>query len=388
MPYDARELLEHLIRFATPSHVSNEAITEWLDERLKDLGFETEWVVEIDKNQQRKCSLVGKRLPKHSSVSETVASKSTAGIAYFAHTDVVPADVWEGPGGPFDPVEKDGRLYGRGSCDMKGSLAAMLTAINQINIADQTAPIYLVATADEEIGFHGAKAVCRESHIFREMVRGGAKGIIGEPTCLNIVHAHKGITGFRLLSHGRDAHSSTRHGINANLAMMPVMQEITKIFYETEEDTRWMDSRFDPPTLSWTFGLSDGTTAINITPGRCRAWVSFRPMPEITGTSLIERIRRVAEQHQVEFSDYPGGGYFWMDPDDPWVRLMCRLADRESAETVSYCTDGGQFTELPSLVVCGPGDIAQAHTVDEYIKLEDLRCGVDLYHRVLREVVT
>lgn len=383
MPHDARELLEHLIRFTTPSHVSNEAITEWLDKLLQGLGFETEWVVEVDKNQQRKCSLVAKRMPAKQSLSQP-----SGGLAYFAHTDVVPADVWEGPGSPFDPVVKEGRLYGRGSCDMKGSLAAMLAAVRQLSVAAQNAPIFLVATADEEIGFQGAKGVCRESRIFREMVASGARGIIGEPTRLNIVHAHKGINGFRLISRGRDAHSSTRHGINANLAMMPVLQEITRVYDETERDPIWMDPRFDPPTLSWTFGVSDGTTAINITPGRCRAWVSLRPMPEVTGNALVERIRNIAGQHQVEFHDYAGGGYLWVDADDPWVRLMCRLAGRDSPETVSYCTDGGQFTELASLVVCGPGDIAQAHTVDEYIKLDDLNRGVDLYHRVLREVVT
>lgn len=381
MSQDARPLLEHLIRFATPSQVSNEAVTQWLDEVLRELGFETEWVVDVDSNQQRKCNLIAKR------AGSSTAAEATKGLAYFAHTDVVPADVWEGPGSPFDPVVQDGKLYGRGSCDMKGSLAAMIAAVSRLPVEQQKRPIYITATADEEIGFHGAKAVQAQSHIFREMVSSGSCGIIGEPTKLKIVHAHKGITGFRLTSVGRDAHSSTRHGINANLAMMPLLNEMTAIYHETESDQSLMDPRFDPPTLSWTFGISDGSTAINITPGRSKAWASFRPMPEVTGEELIERVRAIAVKNNVQFHDYPGGGYLWVDPEDSWVKLMCQVAGRPAAETVSYCTDGGQFMELASLVVCGPGDIAQAHTVDEYITLDDLNQGVDFYHRVLQQVV-
>lgn len=381
MHQDARRLLEHLIRFATPSHVTNEAVTQWLDEILQGLGFETEWVVEIDKHQQRKCNLIAKR------DGQAASREAGAGLAYFAHTDVVPAETWEGPGGPFDPVVHDGKLYGRGSCDMKGSLAAMIAAVSRIEVQQQRRPIYITATADEEIGFHGAKAVQANSKLFRTMVQSGARGIIGEPTRLSIVHAHKGITGFRLTSVGRDAHSSTRHGVNANLAMVPVLNEMAAIYHETESNQEWMDARFDPPTLSWTFGVSDGASAINITPGRCKAWASLRPMPEVTGEELIERVRQIAAKNNVQFQDYAGGGYLWVDPDDAWVQMMCKLAGRSAAETVSYCTDGGQFMELESLVVCGPGDIAQAHTTDEYISLDDLNQGVDFYQRVLQHVV-
>ena len=387
MLYDAREMLEHLIRFATPSHVSNESITKWLDDVLKGLGFETEWVTSIDKNSVRKCNLIAHRPPAFTKSGEAMGAAGNGGVAYFAHTDVVPADVWEGPGGPFDPVVEGGKLYGRGSCDMKGSLAAMLAAVYQVPADRQSKSLWITATADEEIGFHGAKQVQRESKLFREMVASGARGIIGEPTRLCVMHAHKGITGFRLASVGRAAHSSTRLGRNANLAMVPMLQELAAIYEETESNTTLMDLRFDPPTLSWTFGVSDGTTAINIVPGQCRAWCSLRPMPEIDGKELIERIRNLAQKQGVTFKEYEGGGPLWVDPDDPWVQKMCRLAEKDRPETVSYGTDGGQFTELASLVVCGPGDIAQAHTVDEYITLEDLENGVRFYRRVLENEI-
>lgn len=380
MLQDARQTLEQLIRFATPSHLSNEAITRWLDDALQSLGFGTEWVVDVDKNQQRKCNLIASREPLASNKTER------GGLVYFAHTDVVPADVWEGPGAPFEPVVENGKLYGRGSCDMKGSLAAMLAAVSQVSPDEQTKPIWIVATADEEVGFMGAKSVKERSLKFRQMIAAGAMGIIGEPTRMHVMHAHKGIVGFELISRGRDAHSSTRHGINANLAMIPVLQEILAIYHETESNPNLMDDRFDPPTLSWTFGINDGSTAVNITPGRCRVWVSLRTMPGIDGADLIERVRTVAASQGVEYRDYKGGGYLWVDEKHPWVRRMCELTGRQQAETVSYCTDGGQFAELESLVVCGPGDIAQAHTVDEFIELEELASGVEVYARVLKDV--
>jgi acetylornithine deacetylase len=382
MPHDARQILEHLIRFETPSHLTNEAITRWLDQHLIRLGFETEWIVDTDENGIRKCNLVARRRPVAAN-----RDGDQGGLAYFAHTDVVPADVWEGPGGPFEPTVQEGKLYGRGACDMKGSLAAMLAAIARIPIDQQRRSIWITATADEEIGFGGAKSVCSRSNLYREMCRSAARGIIGEPTRLHVMHAHKGIRGFRLVSRGREAHSSTRLGVNANLAMMPVLTEIAAIHQETETDPIWQDTRFDPPTLSWTFGICDGMTAINITPGRSRVWVSLRPMPDIDGDALVDRVRHLAASHGVEFHDYHGGGVLWVDADDPWVTTMCRLAARDSPETVSYCTDAGQFTELASLVVCGPGDIAQAHTVDEFITLDDLNSGTDFYQRVLGQVL-
>ena len=382
---DARHTLEHLIRFATPSHCSNVAITEWLDQRLQDLGFVTEIVESTDHSGTKKANLVALREAVGIEPGLEGAG-SAGGLAYFAHTDVVPADVWEGPGGPFDPEVHDNRLYGRGSCDMKGSLSAMLAAVRRVPHDAQRAPLWVVCTADEEIGFGGAKQVRDRSAFFRKMVQGQPVGIIGEPTRLNVVHAHKGITGFRLTSPGRAAHSSTREGLNANRAMVPLLTELLAIDDLTQSDRSLQDDRFDPPTLSWNFGVCDGATAINVTPGRCQAWGSLRPMPEVDGLALVERVRHKAQTLGIQFTEYEGGGHLWVDPDHPWVQQMCRLCGSPRPRTASYCTDGGQFTELASLVICGPGDIAQAHTTDEYIELEQLAAGVDLFERVVREV--
>lgn len=380
-PEDVAEALqttEQLIRFASPSHVSNTPVTDWLQQQLEQAGFECERLERLDAAGVAKSNLVARRGPRGG------AAAAGGGLAYFAHTDVVPAEVWEGPGGAFEPVVQDGRLYGRGSCDMKGSLATMLAAARSVNAASQTRPLWIVCTADEEVGFHGAKQVARESKLFRQMVAEQPVGIIGEPTELDVVHAHKGIEGCRLTSRGRAAHSSTREGLNANLAMVPLLDELLAIYHETEQDPRWRDDRFDPPTVTWTFGVSDFTQAINVTPPLSRAWVSFRTMPEIDGRELLDRVRRKAAELKVEFENLDGGGTLWVAADHPWVRSMCEMADRPAAQTVSYCTDGGYFTELEALVVCGPGSIAQAHTTDEFIELSQLAAGVELYRKVIK----
>lgn len=383
---DAQHTLEHLIRFASPSEVSNEAVTHWVEARLRELGFATEVTCYLDRHGVQKFNVVGYRHPGDAAQAPPSAAAGAGGLAYFAHTDVVPADVWEGPGGPYDPQVSDGRLYGRGSCDMKGSLAAMLAAVRRVAQHDQQTPIWVACTADEEIGFGGAKHLRQESEYFRRLVEAQPRGIVGEPTRMRVVHAHKGITGFTLKSLGRAAHSSTRAGLNAYRAMVPVLQELLEIDELTRSDATLQDERFDPPTLSWNFGVSAGASAINVTPGKATAWGSLRPMPSVDGLALIERVRHAAHRCGVQFETYEGGDPLWCEPDDAWVQQMCEWMGSATPLTASYCTDAGQFTELEALVVCGPGDIAQAHTTDEFIELEQLALGVDLYERVLRAV--
>src|SRR5690606_17102638 len=121
----------------------------------------------------------------------------SGGMAYFGHTDVVPADPWfSREHGPFQPTVVGERLYGRGSCDMKGSVASMLAAAARFSPSQLKQPVYITCTADEEIGYGGAAAVVKRSKLYREMVAGGSRGIIGEPTLLEVVYAHKGTYGF------------------------------------------------------------------------------------------------------------------------------------------------------------------------------------------------
>jgi acetylornithine deacetylase len=376
------EYLKELIAFPSVSSTSNREISDWVSERLQAIGFQVEQTSYLDEQRIEKVNVVGRRDP------ESNAAPDRGGFAYFAHTDVVPAIGWTGPGGePFQPYLTDTRIYGRGSCDMKGSLAAMLAAAHEFTAAQQQSPLWIVCTADEEVGFAGVKHLVQHSSAYRDLVRHQPLSVIGEPTQLNVVHAHKGIVGLRVTSRGRAAHSSTSTGINANRKMVPMLQLLLEINELTTHDARYLDHRFDPPTLSWNFGVSDRSTAINITPELSVAWVSLRPMPQIDGKDLMDRVQQRASELGLEFQRFDGGAPLWIDADSACIREFARITASQP-RTVCYGTDGGELTELENRVVFGPGDIAQAHTTDEWIELDQLQRGTQLLHQAARHFLT
>lgn len=369
---NALEYAQKLVSFDSVSRRSNVPVTDYAEERLAALGFETERIEYDDAHAVRKACVVGKKGP------------GTGGLAYFGHTDVVPADPWFfHEHGPFEPRVKDGRLYGRGSCDMKGSIACALAAAARFPVQKLKRPVYITCTADEEIGYGGAAEVARRSRLFREMVAGKSHGIIGEPTQLEVVYAHKGTYGFSAVSHGRAAHSSTNRGLNANLAMIPFLAEMKAIHDEVERDPAWQNQEFDPPGISWNIGINDHTAAVNITPPQSVCTVYFRPMPGQDAESLIARARAAAERCGVEFRRGHSGRALYVDPHSPFVSQTLKLAGKNSPRTVAYGTDGTMFGELENLLVLGPGDIAQAHTHDEWIDLAQLELGTELYARLI-----
>lgn len=370
---DALQYAKDLVAFESTSCLTNGPVTDYVDDVLQQLSFETERLEYVDAAGVRKCNVIGKK------------GAGEGGVAYFGHTDVVPADPWLfDDHGPFTPTVKDDRLYGRGSCDMKGSVACALAAAARFSPSELKHPIYITCTADEEVGFLGAKQVAAESRLFQEMVTGNARGIIGEPTCLEVVHAHKGVEGFRAISRGRAAHSSTRHGINANLVMIPFLMEMKAIHDETAADPAWQHDEFDPPTLSYNIGINDHTAATNITPPQSICTVYFRPMPGQKPQIILDRVQAAANEHGVEVGFTVSGAPFYMDRDAEYVQEVLELAGNDTPRTVSYGTDAGEFLALKNLVVFGPGDIAQAHTHDEWIALEQLELGTEMYSRAMR----
>lgn len=362
-----------LVSFDSVSLVSNLAVTDCVQETLERLGFEAERLEYNDPNGVRKASVVGKK------------GRGTGGMAYFGHTDVVPADDWKFTAhGPFQPTVRDGRLYGRGSCDMKGSVACILAAAEQFQTDEFQQPLYVTCTADEEVGYLGAQQVAAESRFFREMVEHRTRGIIGEPTLLEVVYAHKGVCGLVATARGRAAHSSTTEGLNANLAMIPYLMEMKSIHDETERDPAWRNEEFTPPTIRWNIGINDHTRAVNITPPQSVCTVYFRPMPGQEPERLIERARKKAVECGLEFHVRINGQPLYIDPQSPFVSECLELAGRPQATTVSYGTDGAMLGALKDLLVCGPGSIAQAHTHDEWIALDQLQRGTELYAKMIR----
>ena len=366
------DYVRELVQFDTISSRSNVAITDYVDAELKRIGFETERVDYTDLNQVAKSNVVGRIGPQGT------------GLAYFAHTDVVPADPWFSEAhGPFSPWEEGDRLYGRGSCDMKGSLACMLATASCLDTDQLTAPLYVVCTADEEVGYAGALQVVQHSRLYREIVAANTPVIIGEPTMLQVIHGHKGTFGIHATARGAAAHSSTTHGLNANLAMIPFLEEMKAIHDETEADPAWQDNRFHPPTLSWNIGVNDHTHAINIKAPQSVCTAYFRPMPGQDVEPLLNRVRRAAEANGLELKirgQYPA---LFTDPKSPLVQTALQLTGQSSSGTVTYGTDGCVLDGLEQRIVCGPGDIAQAHTKDEWISLDQLTMGVEVYAKFI-----
>jgi acetylornithine deacetylase len=370
---NALEYTSDLVAFGSISSRSNADVSDYVEKVLKRLEFETERIEYTDAAGVRKVNVVGKK------------GAGKGGLAYFGHTDVVPADPWfSSEHGPFSPTVKGDRLYGRGSCDMKGSIGCILAAAETFSRKDFRFPLYVTCTADEEVGYTGAAEVAKRSEFFREMVAGGACGIVGEPTELEVVYAHKGTFGFQAVSHGRAAHSSTRHGLNANLAMIPFLAEMKAIHDEIEADPAWQDERFDPPTISWNIGINDHTAAVNITAPQSVCTVYFRPMPGQKPDALFNRARAAAEKNGLEFQVKSAANPLYLDPKSELITDLLAIVGRSKPTTVTYGTDGTQLTALRKLAVFGPGNIAQAHTFDEWIALEQLERGTQFYEQAIR----
>lgn len=363
---------KELVAFDSTSCFSNVPATDYVEQVLRRLSFDVERIEYDDENGVRKANVVGKK------------GSGKGGVAYFGHTDVVPARDWAFPGGgAFTPTQKGGRLYGRGSCDMKGSVACMLAAVEQLSARKLREPVYVTCTADEEVGYGGARQLVGRSQLYQEMVADQSRGIIGEPTRLTVVHAHKGGVVIKATSLGRAAHSSTREGVNANLAMIPFLAEMKEIHDQTESDPAWHNNEFDPPTVSFNIGINDFTHAINITPPKSISTVYFRPMPGTDCEALITRVQQAAGRCGIELQVRRYGEPMYVESSSPFIQEMLKLTGNQTARTVSYGTDGAMFGDLKRLVVFGPGDIAQAHTVDEWIELDQLEKGTAAFAKLV-----
>jgi acetylornithine deacetylase len=367
MKLDVVALTKDLIAYPSVSLSSNVALTRHLIGILKGLKFEVEELPYTDLNGVAKLSIVAK------------LGKGKGGLSLMSHDDVVPAFAEQGwKGDPFVGRVSGGKLYGRGSCDMKGPLAATFCAAARFKAADLKAPLYIVVTADEEIAARGAWEVTRKSKFFDEARSG--YGLICEPTRLGVVHAHKGALYLEIRSKGRAAHTSTLKGVNANIAMIPFLQEMKAIYDLVLRSRRYRNEEFSPPHSEWSIGINDHNIATNVTPVQSVCTISYRPMPGAEVDELVERTRTCAAKHGLKFSLKFNGRPVYTPADSSLVHTALKLTGTRASATVPYGTDGLAFsTRMKNLVVLGPGDIAQAHTVDEWVEIDQLHQAVDLY---------
>ena len=362
-------LASELIAAASVSRDSNAEASAICRRELLAAGFEIETV-----------PLAG-AVPKESIVAfraGTGFGGVGGGFAYFGHTDVVPADNWTGPGGPFEPTFADGRLYGRGACDMKGSVAAMLVAARQ----STDGPVWIVLTADEEVGFGGARSVVAESKGYRDLVARQPVCLIGEPTQRRVLHGHKGGVVWTLQADGEQGHSSFGTEQSASRRLLRTLGTLSEIVESLATDPQYRDERFEPPGPTPNVQFSDASPAVNITSSRATARVFVRVTPVMDLRPIAERLEQACRDAGVSLRQTPVWPALYRDPSSETIRALCEVTGGPS-RTAAYGTDGCVFSEPERIAVCGPGSIDQAHTTDEFITLDELRGGVDLYGRML-----
>lgn len=355
---NATDLTKDLIRYNTVSSNSNIEAVDFLEGLMREIDCEVERVEYMDGNGVRKANLIARKGGR--------SPTGNRGIAFLGHIDTVPAIGWEADA--FEARIEGTKMYGRGSCDMKGSVACMVEVASRYLASDLDFPIYVVVTADEEVGCTGAKVVVEQSKMFRNDFP--RYGVVGEPTTLKVIHAHKGVIQLFVKSHGRAAHSSTGEGENANLKLIPFLAEMREIYNTLTTDTRYFNDDFEPPFSDWNITMSDGNCAANMTSPLSTCTINHRPMPGQNPQEWVERARQSAEKHGLQFEVR-----VWCDPmstphDSEIIRAALEIVGDDESLTVPYGTDGMVFGQHMELVVIGPGSILQAHTADEWIELD------------------
>ena len=374
-----QSLVKELVAENSVSSLSNVSASQKVADWLESIGFDIEWVEYQDSLGVAKANIVAVRRPLH-------ATLETGGAGYLAHTDVVPVDDWNtGFNGPFEAVERNGRLYGRGTCDMKGSLCCAILAASQIEQASQKQPLFMVVTADEEVGMHGAQHVDKRSKLWKEMIQRDVVGIIGEPTEMQVVHGHKGTYGVILRANGQSAHTSTGRGINANYALIPALAPLLALRDETETSPEYRNSDYDPPTLTWNMVIKNEPLALNVTTATAEVQIFYRPMPGLDLSRIENRLRQIQQDYGLEWIDRGEKPSWYVDPQAPWIHQMLDFTGQDQSQTVCYGTDGSVLQGLSKLVVCGPGSIEQAHRKDEWVSIDQLNNAIDVYTQAFRK---
>jgi acetylornithine deacetylase len=361
-------LIERLIAFDTTSRNSNLALMEFVGDYLRDLGVESELV---HNDEGTKANLYA-----------TLGPTDRPGIALSGHTDVVPVDGQEWSTNPFHVIHKDGRLYGRGTSDMKSFIGICLALAPEFLARDITTPLHFAFSHDEEIGCVGVRSLI--DTLSRRPIKPSAV-IIGEPTEMKVVRAHKGKLSYRCHVRGHEAHSSLSHiGVNAVEAAAEAVSFL-KSMARRHRDQGPFDADLVPPYTTVHTGTIRGGTALNIVPKDCSFEFEFRHLPEDDPHALLDELRRHVAEHITPemhaacadtgfsfeaMSHIPG---LSTDEDADVVQLVKALTGQNTTGKVSFGTEAGLFQQggMPA-VVCGPGSIEQAHKPDEFIALDQI----------------
>ncbi|MEM5297258.1 acetylornithine deacetylase [Burkholderia sp. JPY481] len=367
----SRALLERLIGFATVSRDSNLELIGFVQQYLADLGVESELFHNDDRTK--------------ANLFATIGPRDRGGIVLSGHTDVVPVDGQAWTVDPFRLTEKDGRLYGRGTADMKGYIACVLAAVPAFLRLKLEVPVHLAFSYDEEVGCLGVRPMLAE---LEKRAHRPRMCLIGEPTELKLVLGHKSKLAMRCHVKGAACHSAyAPQGVNAIQYAARLINRLEQIGDELAQPEHH-DARFDPPFSTVQTGVIKGGRALNIVPAECEFDFEVRGVPGFdpnrvvdqlqtyVASELLPKMRAVQPDTDVRvqmLNAYPG---LATSPDSDVARLLALLSGSKQYETVAFGTEGGLFTQAGiATVVCGPGSMDQGHKPDEFITVEQLnRC--------------
>lgn len=364
----SREMIERLIAFDTTSRNSNLDLIHFIRDYLGDLGVESEMVYD---ESGAKANLYA-----------TLGPADRPGIALSGHTDVVPIDGQAWTRDPWLVSEEDGKLFGRGTCDMKSFIAVCLAYAPRFLEQAKATPVHFCFSYDEEVGCLGVRPLL--AHLAQKPVR-PRMAIIGEPTGMRVVNAHKGKLSHRCHVHGFECHSSLApHGVNAIEYAARIIVMLSDMTRRKAAEGPY-DHAYDVPYTTAHSGTIEGGTALNIVPKDCAFEFEFRYLPSEDPQALLQEVvdyarkellpamQAVYPQAAVDFEEVSSFSGLDIPDDHEVVQLAKALTGANSTTKVAFGTEAGLISDagIPA-VVCGPGGIEQAHKPDEFIALDQV----------------
>ena len=368
------EVLGDFIAHPTVSANSNLAMIADIAERLGDVGARVDLQTSPD---GRKANLFA-----------TLGPDGPGGLVLSGHSDVVPVEGQDWSSDPFKMVERDGRLYGRGTCDMKGFIAAVVAKAPEFATRSPKRPLHLAFTYDEEIGCLGAQALAGwlKEHDIRPRL-----AIIGEPTMMSVIEGHKGCCEYTTRFHGLAGHgSSPDRGVNAVEYAVRYVARLLELG-EALKSRAPKDSPFDPPWTTINTGSLTGGFAHNVIPEEAQVEWEFRPVQtsdfafvkteieDYVASVLLPAMRKVSPTAQITTQIM--GEVAGLEPatENEARDILLELTGGNRTDVAPFGTEAGIFASLGmSTVVCGPGSIEQAHKPDEYLALDQLQKCLDM----------
>jgi len=405
-PSQSVEWLKRLIAFDTVSRHSNLALIEEVQAYCISLGLEpvltfndtTDREHSSNKANQSKANLFVS-VPAGGGLADTASATIKGGIVLSGHTDVVPVDGQDWLSDPFKAEIRGDKLYGRGACDMKGFIACALNLLPQAVALSQQGrlrkPLHLALSFDEEVGCLGAPLM------LEELSQRGINPdycIVGEPSSMKMVVAHKGISVFRCSVHGKSAHSSLTHqGVNAISYAAKLIGFIDELASQLAQSDQ-VDPMFDVPYSTLSIGTIEGGTATNIVPNLCEFTFDYRNLPSMGTqdilpvikqriTELNQQMQQVDSQTGIKIEQLESVPAMTDTESEALQQLIAGLVQSSVRHKVAYATEGGQFTNAGiATVICGPGSIEQAHKADEYVELAQLVECDDFLQKLLQSL--